>query len=82
MARSGRYPVATAKTRVGSGRVRWLRVLLDVRADVNASSKTGATALMWATGDGARVLLLLERGADVNASMRDGTTAFAAATSK
>ena len=36
----------------------------------------GATALMWGTGDAAKVRLLLERGASVNEKTKDGVTAL------
>jgi ankyrin repeat protein len=54
-------------------------LLLDSGADVNATSKAGATALMWATGDTANVRLLLEHDADMNAKAKDGTTALVSA---
>ena len=56
-----------------------MRLLLDRGADVNASTKNGATALMWATGDAAKVRLLLDRGATATAMAKDGTTALVAA---
>ena len=56
-----------------------VRTLIEARADVNASARSGATALMWATGNVANVRLLLDRGAAVNARMKDGTTALVTA---
>ena len=43
-------------------------------ADVNVAGGDGMTALMWATGDLAKVRLLVEHGANVNAKANDGTT--------
>ena len=57
-----------------------VRILLDAGAEVNGSSgNNGATALIWGTGDSAKVRLLLERGAAVNAKTKDGTTALVTA---
>jgi ankyrin repeat protein len=56
-----------------------VRALIDARAHVNASSQNGATALMWSTGDIAKVRLLLDRGAAVNARMKDGSSALVTA---
>ena len=56
-----------------------VRILLDAGAEVNGSGNNGATALMWGTGDSAKVRLLLERGAAVNAKTKDGTTALVTA---
>ena len=47
--------------------------------EVNAANALGATALMWGTGDAAKVRLLLERGASVNAKTKDGVTALVTA---
>src|SRR5215203_1269230 len=44
-----------------------LKVLLDHGANPNAGNAVGATPLMWAIPDLAKVRILLERGADVNA---------------
>ena len=52
------------------------RLLLDRSADVNLAGKGGATALMAAAGDHAKVRLLVERGADVNARSTGGNTAI------
>ena len=53
-----------------------MRLLLDKGADVNAKSAAGATALMWAAADPAKVRLLVERGADVKAVSESGRTAL------
>jgi ankyrin repeat protein len=44
-----------------------VKLLLDRGADPNAANKAGATALMWAIPDVAKVKLLIAAGADVNA---------------
>jgi uncharacterized protein len=44
-----------------------VKLLLDHGADPNAANKVGATALMWAVPDVAKVNLLIASGADVNA---------------
>jgi ankyrin repeat protein len=49
--------------------------LLDKGAAVNASNSSGATALMWAATDIAKVKLLLSRGADAKAVSQRGRTA-------
>jgi ankyrin repeat protein len=56
--------------------VNGVRLLLDRGADVNLQGKGGATALMVACGDLAKVRLLVERGADVNARSAGGNTAL------
>ena len=53
-----------------------MRLLLDKGADVNARSAAGATALMWAAADPAKVKLLVERGADVKLASESGRTAL------
>jgi len=53
-----------------------MKRLIDRGADVNLAGKSGATALMVAAGDLAKVRLLLERGADVNARSAGGNTAL------
>jgi len=58
------------------GNMGTLTLLLDKGADVNARSANGATALMWAVNDAARVRLLVERGADVNAVSENGRSAL------
>ena len=44
-----------------------VRFLLDKGSDPNHADKSGATALMWAIPDEAKVRLLIDRGAQVNA---------------
>jgi ankyrin repeat protein len=51
-----------------------MTLLIDKGADVNARSTGGATALMWAATDLAKIRLLLDRGADVNAVSERGRT--------
>ena len=58
------------------GSIDTMRALLDKGADVNAKSAAGATALMWAAADPAKVKLLVERGADVKAVSESGRTAL------
>ena len=58
------------------GSIDTMRLLLDKGADVNAKSAAGATALMWAAADPAKVKLLVERGADVKAVSESGRTAL------
>lgn len=53
--------------------------LIDAGANVNAVNSGGATALMWAATDLAKVRLLLERGADAKAVAKSGKTALALA---
>ena len=53
-----------------------MRLLLDKGADINARSAVGATALMWAAADAAKVRLLVERGADVKIVSESGRTAL------
>ena len=53
-----------------------MRLLLDKGADVNAKNAAGATALMWAATDLAKVRVLVERGADVNAASNLGHSAL------
>jgi ankyrin repeat protein len=50
--------------------------LLDKGADVNTRNSGGATALMWAATDLAKVRLLVDRGADVNVVANGGRTAL------
>ncbi|MGH9846685.1 MAG: ankyrin repeat domain-containing protein [Blastocatellia bacterium] len=47
---------------------------MDKGADPNAKNNVGATALMLAAGDHAKVKLLLNKGADVNARSNSGAT--------
>jgi ankyrin repeat protein len=58
------------------GSIDTMRRLLDAGANVNAKSAAGATALMWAAADFAKVRLLVERGADVKAVSESGQTAL------
>ena len=53
-----------------------MKLLLERRADVNARSTFGSTALMWSVTDPAKVRLLLDHGADVNVAARSGRTAL------
>jgi len=54
------------------------QALLDAGADVNATSRNGATALMLASShlDRAKVNMLLRRGATANARDKSGRTAL------
>jgi ankyrin repeat protein len=56
-----------------------MTLLLDSGAKANATNATGATALMWAATDIAKVRLLLSRGADVNVASQRGRTALQSA---
>ena len=56
-----------------------VRLFIDRGADVNASSGSGATALMWAAPDTGKVRLLLDRGARPDLRAKDGATALVAA---
>src|SRR5687768_14558441 len=77
--RGGATPLMYAAA-VGS--VEAMTRLLDKGATVNGSNSTGATALMWAATDLAKVKLLLSRGADATAASQRGRTAlFSAARS-
>jgi ankyrin repeat protein len=58
------------------GSIDTMKALLDHGANVNARSAAGATALMWAAADPAKVRLLVERGADVKAASESGRTAL------
>jgi ankyrin repeat protein len=58
------------------GSLETMRLLLDKGADVNGKSAVGATALMWAAADPAKVRLLLERGADAKIVSESGRTAL------
>lgn len=61
------------------GPIRDLDALIRAGADVNARTVEGSTALMWATGDPAKVRLLLKAKADVHARRKDGATAILSA---
>ena len=56
------------------GSLETMTLLIDKGADVNARTTGGATALMWAATDLAKIRLLLDRGADVNAVSERGRT--------
>ena len=56
------------------GTVADLQFLLAHKADVNAASRGGHTALMRAMPDLAKIKLLVEHGANVNAAASDGHT--------
>ena len=58
------------------GSIDTMRLLLEKGADVNARSAAGATALMWAASDPAKVRFLLDRGADVKVVSEGGRTAL------
>jgi ankyrin repeat protein len=58
------------------GSLETMKLLIDKGADVNARAAGGATALMWAAADLAKIRLLLDRGADVNAVSESGRTAL------
>jgi ankyrin repeat protein len=49
-----------------------MQALLEKGADIHLRSAGGATALMWAATDLAKIRLLLDRGADVNAVSNTG----------
>jgi tetratricopeptide (TPR) repeat protein len=59
-----------------------MKALLDRGADPNARNAAGATAIIWAGGDPAKVKLLLARHADVNARSGPGRTALLVAASQ
>ncbi len=71
--RSGATPLMHA---AAIGSIDAMKLLIDSGAEVNARSSGGATALMWAAADLAKVRLLLERGADVNAVSETGRSAL------
>jgi ankyrin repeat protein len=54
------------------GSIETMRTLLDRGADVKARNTNGATALMWAATDLAKIKLLLARGAEINAVSTSG----------
>jgi ankyrin repeat protein len=58
------------------GKPELLSYLIGKGADVNAANKAGATALMRAASDPAKVELLVEKGANVNARSALGNTAL------
>src|SRR5947209_3610218 len=53
-----------------------MKRLLDRGADPDAQNQFGATALMWAAGDPAKVRLLSDRRAGVNIRAKSGRTAL------
>jgi ankyrin repeat protein len=71
--RGGATPLMNA---AAFGSIETMKLLIDKGADVNARSTAGATALMWAAADLAKVRLLVERGADVNVVSESGRTAL------
>jgi ankyrin repeat protein len=74
-------PLLMTSAAVGS--LEAMTLLLDKGADVNARNGFGATALIWAATDLAKVQLLTSRGADVNLASKTGRTAmFVAAMSE
>lgn len=62
------------------GSVDAMKLLLDHGAKVDAQSQSGATALVWAAADLAKVRLLVEHGANVNLATKRGRTALLVAT--
>ena len=72
-ARGGATPLMFASL---YGDTSLVRRLIELGADVNASDVAGATALMWAAPDRARMAALLDAGADVNAISDDRRTAL------
>jgi ankyrin repeat protein len=71
--RGGATPLMNA---AAYGSLETMRLLLDRGADVDARNTGGATALMWAVSDPAKVRLLVDRGADVNIVATGGRTAL------
>src|SRR6266567_4113741 len=53
-----------------------MKLLLDRGADTDAQNQLGATALMWAAGDTAKVRLLCDHRATVNIRAKSGRTAL------
>jgi ankyrin repeat protein len=58
------------------GSARMMKLLVDRGADPDAQNPLGATALLWAAGDPAKVRLLLDHGASVNLRAKSGRTAL------
>jgi ankyrin repeat protein len=56
-----------------------LTALAERGALINGADSTGATPLMWATGDPGKVRFLLARGANPNAITKSGSTALTSA---
>jgi ankyrin repeat protein len=59
-----------------------VRLLLEAGANVNSTNTNASTALIWATGNAAKVRLLLDWHAEVNATTRSGVTALLSATNR
>ncbi len=59
-----------------AGSVDAMKLLLDHGAMVDAQSQSGATALIWAAADLAKVRLLVEHGANVNLTTKRRRTAL------
>ncbi|PYR34658.1 MAG: hypothetical protein DMF93_23110 [Acidobacteria bacterium] len=78
-AEGGTTPVMAASL---YGSAALLERMLDAGGDPDARNDLGATPLLWALDDLAKVRLLLERGADVDASSDFGTTPLALAASQ
>jgi ankyrin repeat protein len=70
-ARAGTTPLMYAAT---YGELALLRTMLEAGGDPNIRDDAGATALMWAIDDVAKVKVLLDRGADPNARSGHGRT--------
>jgi ankyrin repeat protein len=58
----------------GFGSVEALRILIDAKADVNASNALGMTPLLFAVTEPEKAKLLIEHGANVNAKSKTGRT--------
>src|ERR1700741_131199 len=67
--RGGATPLMNA---AAFGSLETMRLLIEKGADVNGRNTGGATALMWAVSDFAKVRLLVDRGADVNIATNSG----------
>jgi ankyrin repeat protein/ABC-type molybdate transport system substrate-binding protein len=78
-AEGGTTPVMAAAL---YGNAALLESLLDAGGDPDARNDVGATPLMWALDDLAKVRVLVERGADVDAASDFGRTPLALAASQ
>jgi ankyrin repeat protein len=58
----------------GFGSADAVKILLDAKADVNASNALGMTALLFGVTEPEKAKLLVEHGADVNAKTKTGRT--------